>query len=272
MNKNDYLNGTIKNEIVYHELSHVQQKHSFDILLIEFIHVIFWFNPFIFLYKKAIQLNHEFLADEAVISKFENVQAYQYVLLNQVRKNSNPSITSALNYLITKKRLIMMTKPKSFVHLLCRKIAVIPVFAISIFLFGSKTSAQQTKDVLDTSIRRMLERNIVFPESLFKGKDGFALLYLYKSKGSIVIKSLYSSYSDYNFGVDQTLTEVANRNGLAANLSQSELIVPVLYQYFDGVHREADLRLTAEAKKVISQLGLDIDLNTPVIMIGGPTK
>ena len=165
-----------------------------------------------------------------------------------------------------------MTKPKSFVHLLCRKIAVIPVFAISVFLFGSKTSAQQTKDVLDTSIRRMLERNIVFPESLFKGKDGFALLYLYKSKGSIVIKSLYSSYRDYNFGVDQTLTEVANRNGLAANLSQSELIVPVIYQYFDGVHREADLRLTAEAKKVISQLGLDIDLNTPVIMIGGPTK
>jgi len=113
LNTEDYLKGNIENEILYHELSHVQQTHSVDILLIEFIQVIFWFNPFIFLYKKAIQLNHEFLADQAVVHKFKDTSTYQLVLLNQASKQSSPPIASASNYLVTKKRLIMMTKPMS---------------------------------------------------------------------------------------------------------------------------------------------------------------
>ncbi len=270
LNREDYLKGKIENEILYHELSHVQQKHSFDILLIEFIQVIFWFNPFMFLYKKAIQLNHEFLADEAVVRKFKDAQTYQYVLLNQVSKQSGSPITSASNYLITKKRLIMMTKPGSFVQSLCRKVAVIPVFAISVLLFGTKTSAQQSSNDLDRSIRTMLERNITFPESLFKGQDGIALVHIFNSNDSIIIKSLYSSYKDYNFGMDRNLTEIANRGAVAFKLGKSELIVPVIFHYFDKVNPDPDLTLNPEAKKIIKQIGRQIDVTTPVIMIGGP--
>ena len=61
VNENDFYNNQIKNELLEHELLHVNQNHSIDIILIEFLKTIFWFNPIFIFYKKAIQLNHEFL-------------------------------------------------------------------------------------------------------------------------------------------------------------------------------------------------------------------
>ncbi|TSD66208.1 hypothetical protein FFF34_002060 [Inquilinus sp. KBS0705] len=66
VSKNAYENSAIENELLLHELTHVNQKHTLDILFIEMLKVIFWFNPVFILYKRAIQLNHEFLADEGV--------------------------------------------------------------------------------------------------------------------------------------------------------------------------------------------------------------
>jgi len=268
LNKENYIKGKIDIQILYHELTHIRQKHTLDILLIEFIQTIFWFNPFIFLYKKAIQLNHEFLADQAVVDKFKDTVSYQFVLLNQTSKQSSSPITSASSYLLTKKRLIMMTKPKSFVKSLCRKLVIIPVFAISVFLFGAKTSAQETRNTLDTSIRRMLERNITFPESLSSGQNGIALLHIFKSKDSIIIRSLYSSYKDFDLGMDRNLTEIANELALSLKLDKPEVIVPVIYHCFDEQHREPDLSLTPEAKKVTNEMGRNIDVSTPVVMVG----
>jgi hypothetical protein len=66
----------IENEILVHEYAHIQQKHSYDILLMEILQIFFWFNPIIFFYRKAIQLNHEYLADEAVINNSHNISTY----------------------------------------------------------------------------------------------------------------------------------------------------------------------------------------------------
>jgi len=163
-----------------------------------------------------------------------------------------------------------MTKPKSFAKSLCRKVAVIPVFAISAFLFSTKTAAQLGKIDLDTSIRRMLERNIAFPESLFTGENGIALLHIFKFNDSIIIKSVYTSYKDYDFRMDGNLTEIANRRTVPFKLDESEVIVPVIFHYFDKRNSEPDLTLTSEARKAINQMGRKIDVTTPVVMIGGP--
>jgi bla regulator protein blaR1 len=50
-----------------HELAHISQRHSLDILFIELITIVAWINPLLYLYRKSIQLNHEFLADEFVV-------------------------------------------------------------------------------------------------------------------------------------------------------------------------------------------------------------
>ena len=81
INFEDYNNRNIEDELYTHELVHVNQKHTLDILFIEFLKGIFWFNPLFIFYKKAIQLNHEFLADEEIVKTYNNVPFYQNLLL-----------------------------------------------------------------------------------------------------------------------------------------------------------------------------------------------
>jgi hypothetical protein len=131
INKDDYKNRKIEVE-----------------LLIELMKTIFWFNPLLFLYKKAIQLNHEFLADEKVVSSYNNVPFYQNLLLEKASWNNTFYLASNLNYLVTKKRLIMMTKTTSQSRALLKKLALVPILTGMIFIscseFETKVSSEKT--------------------------------------------------------------------------------------------------------------------------------
>jgi bla regulator protein blaR1 len=140
--KDEYLNGEIRPEIIRHECTHVQQKHSLDIIFIEFLQVFCWFNPLIKFYSNAIKLNHEFLADAAVIKKYNNHSSYQALLLSKASANISQKVTSQFNYLITKKRLIMITKTSTTRDIIMKLAIVIPALVLSIFLLSEKTFAQ----------------------------------------------------------------------------------------------------------------------------------
>lgn len=150
INTSEYKNGNIENEILLHEYAHIRQKHSYDILLIEILQTVFWFNPFLFFYRKAIQLNHEFLADEAVVNTLNNISGYQSLLIDKANKSQTYNLTSQFNYSVVKKRLLMLTKTKSSGKSLCRQIAVVPVLAVSIFLFSTYQSAKDIVTVTET--------------------------------------------------------------------------------------------------------------------------
>jgi hypothetical protein len=148
VNQEDYNNGRIAEEIILHEWAHVQQKHSLDIIFMEVLIAFFWFNPICYLYKNKIKLNHEFLADESVLQNNRTVFGYQMLLINSISQRQNIPLTSNFNYLITKKRLIMMTKTTSKTRALCKKIALIPVFFVATGIFSIKTIAQNGANVL----------------------------------------------------------------------------------------------------------------------------
>lgn len=143
INFEDYNNRSIEDELLTHELVHVKQKHSLDILFIEFLKVLFWFNPIFIFYKKAIQLNHEFLADDMIVKTYNNVPFYQNLLLQKVNGNQKNYLASNLNYLVTKKRLIMMTKRTSQKIALLKKIAIVPMLSVLIYFFCIEVVSQQ---------------------------------------------------------------------------------------------------------------------------------
>ena len=143
INIDDYNNRNIEEELYTHELVHVVQKHTLDILFIEFLKVIFWFNPVFICYKKAIQLNHEFLADEEIVKTYNNVPFYQNLLLQKGFSNQTIFLTSNLNYSVTKKRFIMMTKSKSQKSAILKKIAIAPILAALIYFFCIEVVAQE---------------------------------------------------------------------------------------------------------------------------------
>ena len=143
INKEDYQNKKIEQELFTHELTHVNQKHTLDVLILELIQSIFWINPFFILLKKTMQLNHEFLADEKVIKEHKNTFQYQHLLLNKAAWKNEYYLASNLNYSLTKKRLKMMTTQSSPTKILLKKLAIIPLLTGFLFLFAKRVEAQE---------------------------------------------------------------------------------------------------------------------------------
>jgi len=113
VNKHDFLEKRIDNELLNHEVQHIKQAHSIDIIFMELIQILYWFNPVLILYNKAVRVNHEYLADNAVLDTSQNVKSYADILLNFISCRRNIPLTSGFNQSLTRKRLNMMIKPKS---------------------------------------------------------------------------------------------------------------------------------------------------------------
>jgi beta-lactamase regulating signal transducer with metallopeptidase domain len=165
ISEEEYLNQKIEEELYTHELTHVREKHSLDVIFIELLSTLFWFNPILILYKRAIQLNHEFLADQKVVIQHNNVSFYQSLLLEKNNVNQTIYLASNLNYLLTKKRLIMMTKKTSQKIAVFKKMAIIPVIAGLLMFLCFKTVPQEkvilkkeAKAVLSASERLKAEK------------------------------------------------------------------------------------------------------------------
>lgn len=141
-----YQRRKIEEELFIHELAHVRQWHSLDVLFLECLQTVFWLNPILFFYKKAVQLNHEFLADEQVIQQSTRTADYQHLLLDKISSNHSISLTSNLNFSLTKKRLQMMTKITSRSRMYSLASMTIPLFLGLFFLFSNKVEAQVSTD------------------------------------------------------------------------------------------------------------------------------
>jgi uncharacterized protein (TIGR02145 family) len=111
--KDDYLNLRSDDHLLNHELVHVRQYHSVDIVFIELIKIFYWFNPVFLLYERAIRINHEYMADHNVIREDCDIKSYADKILSFIVGESNIPLTSGSNHSFTKKRLLMMTKSRS---------------------------------------------------------------------------------------------------------------------------------------------------------------
>jgi hypothetical protein len=138
LDRKKFESGAIESEILDHELTHVRQLHSLDVLVIELLKVIFWFNPFMYLYKRAIQLNHEFLADESVVRTVSSVGDYQKMLVRICSGNKPMQSTSSISYSLTKKRLRMMFRSYSPFRSVSKTALLIPILALLTLTFCSK--------------------------------------------------------------------------------------------------------------------------------------
>ena len=173
INKNEFEKGKIPSELIAHEKAHLDQKHTLDILFIEVLQIVFWFNPLLVFYKKAIKLNHEFLADEAVNKQFGSVKSYQNLLLDFASNKNTVALASNINYLITKKRLLMMTKKESPIKIVLKVFSVGVVYALLLFVFSTKATAQKALNKADVKEKDLyvladVEKLPEFPGGLTK--------------------------------------------------------------------------------------------------------
>lgn len=154
VSQKDFENREIEQELFTHEIVHVKQKHTIDVIFVEILKTVFWFNPLFTFYKKAIQLNHEFLADENVIAEHRDLSFYQNLLLKKISVCGPVLLTSNLNFLATKKRFVMMTKITSKSKALTTKLALFGLFIglvlmLCIQFYPSNSSASRAEILQD---------------------------------------------------------------------------------------------------------------------------
>jgi hypothetical protein len=118
--------------LMNHELTHANQWHSFDILVVELTGAFFWFNPIIPIYKQAIQLNHEFLADDGALKQRGNIEDYQRLLLTHLDNSKAVNLSSSLTFSLSKRRFVMMFRKGSKFQLL-KKIGAISILVFALF-------------------------------------------------------------------------------------------------------------------------------------------
>ncbi|MDH6212541.1 hypothetical protein M2254_004125 [Chryseobacterium sp. BIGb0186] len=153
-----FKDSKIENSVFLHEEIHVKQKHSLDILFVEVLKAVFWINPFIYFYKKAMVDNHEFIADESVIGKNKNIKSYQELILQEILKQQNLSLIHQFNFNNTKKRFIMMNNKNSKFAKVKNYLAV-PAFAVLAIVFAEKTYAKDTSENSDLKSESIISLN-----------------------------------------------------------------------------------------------------------------
>ncbi|PTM10821.1 MAG: hypothetical protein DA407_02870 [Bacteroidetes bacterium] len=136
LNKHKYETQQIPKEVLLHEETHAKQKHSIDIILVEVLQVIFWFNPLIYLIKNSIKLNHEFLADKAVLKEGVQPTNYQQIILAFSTNQREPQLANAINYSSIKKRITVMKTHTSKQKIWFRSLVLLPLLTLTLYSFS----------------------------------------------------------------------------------------------------------------------------------------
>lgn len=140
-----FLSNNIKDniqleKILKHEQVHIQQIHSADLIILEILTIIQWFNPIIWFYKNTLKSVHEFLADQGVLAEGYNKRDYQELLLNQTFGVQVNYLSNKFNHSLIKRRLKMMSKSKTHSYALLKMAFVMPLAIILALFFSASMS------------------------------------------------------------------------------------------------------------------------------------
>jgi hypothetical protein len=131
--------------ILNHEKVHSQEKHTIDVLIANLICPLFWFNPLVWLYKKAILQNLEYIADQKAIQHIEDKKAYQMTLLKVVTNHNYLPITNSFYQSLIKKRIVMLNKNQSKQYKIWKYAVIVPALIAFVVFFQVNVIAQEKK-------------------------------------------------------------------------------------------------------------------------------
>ena len=170
LDRQAYRKNRIPANVLKHELEHIRQAHSHDVIFFELVNIVFWFNPMLYLFGKAARINHEYLADEAVVRDSRDPETYEGELISFIRIRAGVPFTCGLNSSMIKDRLLMLNTVTSCSG---RKIRMVVVTVMSLLLLTLLSLRPAYKDSQDDRNRKKLLRaqDIVIEDVYFRGPD-----------------------------------------------------------------------------------------------------
>ena len=148
-------------QILQHEKIHVSERHTFDIILAELLVIVQWFNPFAWLYRKAVENNLEYLTDYKMLTKGTDRQSYQMNLLKITVPDIPLNLTTNYNQSFLKKRISMMNTKKSSISSGWKYLFLLPLLGLSIVCLNAvKTVAKELELQHNDQFEQMLAQEI----------------------------------------------------------------------------------------------------------------
>ena len=132
-------------KIITHEMAHINQWHSLDVLFLELLGLFLWFSPPIYWYKKSLRAVHEYLADAYVLQNTKKKQ-YGQLLIRQVQSGMQIALANHFIHSQLKQRINMMTRKESQRKALMRYLPALPLLLLMILVFSNKNVQQNFKD------------------------------------------------------------------------------------------------------------------------------
>ena len=174
ISREDYESGY--SQILTHEKAHIALRHSWDLLFVDMITTLQWFNPAIWMLKSDLRALHEFEADDVVLRSGANVKEYQYLLIRKAVSKSGYSVANSFNHSTLKARITMMLNKKSSRMSVWKALYVIPLVGISLAATAEtkvdyRYEDQQPEAVADTLMGKDSEKSFPEPENPFTKKN-----------------------------------------------------------------------------------------------------
>ena len=124
-------------EIILHEIGHIQNHHSWDVVLITLVQMLQWWNPLAYMLGISLRDVHEYEADDYVLRQGVSAQAYQLLIIKKAVGSGSYAFANSFKHSLTKKRITMMQKIKSNPWMRSKALYVIPVAALALSAFAT---------------------------------------------------------------------------------------------------------------------------------------
>jgi murein DD-endopeptidase MepM/ murein hydrolase activator NlpD len=174
--------GETDQAVILHEQQHAKLYHSLDLLLVEILMVVLWFNPILYFYRRSLRIVHEFQVDNNLIESGIKKSDYLNLMLNTIfYKRSVLALQSNFNAITIKKRINMITKDKSSKMNLLKYLLIFPLIATILFSFAHQENIEQveTSNVSSKKYAFPIDQNIKYR---FTSKYGKKIHPFYKKE------------------------------------------------------------------------------------------
>ena len=162
MNQSDYAERNAA--ILAHERGHIRLRHSWDLLLVDTLTALQWFNPAMWMLRSDLRAIHEYEADGEVLSLGINARQYQYLLITKAASIGGYSLANGISHSTLKNRINMMLHKKSSQTSLLKLLALVPIVGLALAVNAEKVQDVVYTNTVAPSVEELVNEEILQAE------------------------------------------------------------------------------------------------------------
>lgn len=251
-------------QVIEHEKSHVQQRHTLDVFFIEIVCMICWFNPLIHQINYALRQTHEYIADESVTTQTATIDQYSRLLLKLASSNQPFTFTHQFSMMHIKNRIIMLNKSKINKMKTIRFFMALPVFVLlmAIFSFTEKTEVKNTNYAVTIKSENELQIGTITWEGNTIFSDAMLTRMLGVQSGDNYSKEIIDQRLMYHANGDDISSVYMDNGHMYLSIVPVEEIngniVNLHFKIYEGETATIDKIIISGNKKVATSKVLDL--------------